>query len=80
VGICLERSLELVVAILAVLGAGGAYVPLDPSYPAARLQFMAEDAEARVVLGGSALDIEWPRRALRLDLDLLDERLAPPAR
>jgi amino acid adenylation domain-containing protein/non-ribosomal peptide synthase protein (TIGR01720 family) len=85
VGICLERSLELVVAILAVLGAGGAYVPLDPSYPAARLRFMAEDADARVVLGTSALDIEWPRTALRLDLDTLDERLAtlraePPPR
>jgi amino acid adenylation domain-containing protein len=44
VGICLERSLEFVVAILGVLKSGGAYVPLDPVYPADRLRFMADDA------------------------------------
>ena len=43
VGLCLERSLELVVGILAVLKAGGAYVPLDPAYPPERLLFMVED-------------------------------------
>ena len=53
VGICLERSLDLVVAIFAVLGAGGAYVPLDPSYPEARLRLMAEDAQVRVLLTDS---------------------------
>ncbi len=47
VGICLERSVEMVVALLAVLKAGAAYVPLDPDYPADRLLFMAEDAVAR---------------------------------
>ena len=85
VGICLERSIELIVAILAVLGAGGAYVPLDPSYPAARLRFMAMDAGTRVVLTTSALGIEWPETALRLDFDTLGPRLAvmradPPPR
>ncbi len=40
VGVCLERSLELVVSLLGVLKAGGAYVPLDPSYPQARLAYM----------------------------------------
>jgi amino acid adenylation domain-containing protein/non-ribosomal peptide synthase protein (TIGR01720 family) len=50
VGLCLERSLDLVVAIVAVLEAGGAYVPLDPDYPAERLQFLLADAAAPVVL------------------------------
>lgn len=50
VGLLLDRSLDLPVALLAVLKAGGAYVPLDPDYPPARLRFMAEDAQARVVL------------------------------
>ena len=50
VGICMERSVELVVALVAVLKAGGAYVPLDPGYPRERLQFMVEDAKPAVVL------------------------------
>ena len=57
VGVCAERSLELVVGLLAVLKAGGAYVPLDPEYPAGRLTDMVSDAELRVVLlQGAALD------------------------
>ncbi|CUU59635.1 amino acid adenylation domain-containing protein [Parafrankia irregularis] len=50
VGICAERSVELVVALLAVLKAGGAFVPLDPDYPADRLAFMLHDAAPPVVL------------------------------
>ncbi len=50
VGLAMERSLEMVVALLAVLKTGGAYVPLDPSYPAERLAFMREDAGIAVVL------------------------------
>ncbi|MGB3292554.1 MAG: amino acid adenylation domain-containing protein [Phormidesmis sp.] len=50
VGICVDRSAEMVVALLAVLKAGGAYVPLDPNYPAARLAFMLSDAQAPVLL------------------------------
>ena len=50
VGVCMERSLELVVALFGVLKAGAAYVPLDPSYPTDRLAFMAEDAAAPVIL------------------------------
>ena len=46
VGICLERSIDLAVALLGVLKAGGAYVPLDPSYPPARLRFFLEDSGA----------------------------------
>ena len=43
VGLCVERSLELIIAILGILKSGGAYVPLDPGYPQKRLQYMAED-------------------------------------
>ena len=50
VGVCMERSLELVVALVAVLKAGGAYVPLDPEYPADRLAFMIGDAKCSVLL------------------------------
>jgi len=50
VGICLERSADLVVCTLAVLKAGGAYVPLDPSHPGERLTFMLKDSAAPVVL------------------------------
>ncbi|MGH7580839.1 MAG: non-ribosomal peptide synthetase, partial [Gemmatimonadales bacterium] len=50
VGICLERSPHLIVALLGVLKAGGAYVPLDPSYPQERLRFLLRDAEVAVLL------------------------------
>jgi amino acid adenylation domain-containing protein len=50
VGISVERSIEMVIALLAVLKAGGAYVPLDPAYPRERLAFMLEDAGVRVLL------------------------------
>ncbi|WP_224242167.1 non-ribosomal peptide synthetase [Hyalangium gracile] len=74
VGLCMERSLELVVAILGVLKAGGAYVPFDPQYPAERLRYMFADAGAALLLtqehlkprlpaagaGAIALDTDWP--------------------
>ena len=47
VGVMMERSLDLIVALLGVLKAGGAYVPMDPSYPPDRLALMMEDSEAR---------------------------------
>ncbi|MBD2207324.1 amino acid adenylation domain-containing protein [Calothrix sp. FACHB-1219] len=50
VGIYLERSIEMVVGILAILKAGGAYVPLDPTYPQERLAFMLDDAQVAVLL------------------------------
>ncbi|HVI70152.1 MAG TPA: amino acid adenylation domain-containing protein, partial [Pyrinomonadaceae bacterium] len=50
VGLCVERSVEMVVGMLGVLKAGGAYVPLDVEYPAERLQYMLEDAAVNVLL------------------------------
>lgn len=50
VGLCLPRSLDLIVAILGILKAGGAYVPLDPSYPTERLRWILEDAQLAVVV------------------------------
>lgn len=50
VGIAVERSLDMIVGLLAILKAGGAYLPLDPSYPAQRLALMIEDSEAPVIL------------------------------
>ncbi|KPY82891.1 Amino acid adenylation [Pseudomonas syringae pv. tagetis] len=50
VGVCLERSLDMLVGVLAVLKAGGAYVPLDPAYPKARLAHMLADSAPRVLL------------------------------
>ncbi|KZN59780.1 non-ribosomal peptide synthetase, partial [Pseudoalteromonas luteoviolacea] len=50
VGLCVERSLEMVIGIFGILKAGGAYVPLDPSYPQERLAYMLEDAALDVVL------------------------------
>jgi len=50
VGICMERSLEMVVGLLGILKAGGAYVPLDPAYPTEQLAFMVEDTQISVLL------------------------------
>ena len=50
VGLCVERSVEMVVGLLGILKAGGAYVPLDPKYPAERLSYMLNDSQARVLL------------------------------
>ncbi len=50
VGICVERSLELVIGILGILKAGGAYVPIDPTYPQERLTFVLEDTQTSVLL------------------------------
>jgi amino acid adenylation domain-containing protein len=50
VGICVERSMEMIIGLLGILKAGGAYVPLDPSYPEERLAFMLEDAQVSILL------------------------------
>jgi amino acid adenylation domain-containing protein len=60
VGVCVERSLEMLVAVLAVMKAGGAYLPLDPAYPRDRLAFMLDDAQVRVLLTQQRLAPELP--------------------
>ena len=62
VGLCIDRSLDMVIAMLGILKAGGAYVPLDPAYPTERLAFMVEDAGLSIVvtqekLGTKLLDL-----------------------
>ncbi len=66
VGICLERSLELVVAMLAVLKAGAAYVPIDPAFPSERVSFMLADAGVKVLLTERRLGSKWHQAGLEL--------------
>ncbi len=61
VGICIERSLEMVVGLLGILKSGGAYVPLDPSYPQEHLGFMLDDARPFVLLTQERLLGKLPR-------------------
>jgi amino acid adenylation domain-containing protein len=60
VGLCVERSLEMVVGLLGILKAGGAYVPLDPSYPSDRVKYVLEDAHVRLLLTQEALRSSVP--------------------
>ena len=78
VGVLMERSLEMVVSLLAVLKAGGAYVPLDPSLPAERLAYMLDDSAVPLVLAQAALRGAVPARqgVAVLAVDALAERLA----
>ncbi len=69
VGVCLERSVEMVVSLLAILKAGGAYVPLDPDYPAARLSQTLADAAPAVVLTTSVLHARLPPTSVTILLD-----------
>ena len=69
VGICVERSVEMVVGLLGILKAGGAYIPLDPTYPIQRLQFMLNDAEVSVLvtMGPWAIQTDHPLKVVCLD-------------
>jgi amino acid adenylation domain-containing protein len=84
VGVCMERSPELVVALLGILKAGGAYLPLDPANPKARLAFMLEDAQVPVLLSQRSLVESLPQhsaRVISLDTDwasIAQERAEKP--
>src|SRR5215210_435579 len=65
VGLCLERSAELAVALLATLKAGGAFVPIDPSYPAERIAYMLEDSRVPVVLTEERIAAQLPASPAR---------------
>ena len=66
VGICINRSLEMVIGLLGILKAGGAYLPLDPNYPIERLQHMLEDATPQVILTQDELRSLLPRTSTRI--------------
>ena len=75
VGICVERSLAMVAALLATLKAGAAYLPLDPSYPKERLDFMLEDSGAPVLVTANGLAAKFTASGVRMLLvDALDGR------
>ncbi|KAA1239146.1 amino acid adenylation domain-containing protein, partial [Aquimarina sp. RZ0] len=91
VGICLDRSLEMIVGILGILKAGGAYVPIDPEYPKNRIDYMLTDAGITIILSSVAsrsvlgdrtgleiilLDNDWGLIAKESEIAL--ERLASP--
>jgi amino acid adenylation domain-containing protein len=81
VGICVERSLEMLVGILGILKAGGGYVPLDPTYPQERLAFMLSDAQTPVLLTQERLLPTLPNTQARivcLDKDWEDIALQSP--
>ena len=63
VGICVERGIEMVVGMLGILKAGGAYVPMDPGYPKQRLEYIAEDAEIRLLVTQerASEEVGWAR-------------------
>jgi non-ribosomal peptide synthetase component F len=63
IALCMERSAEMIVAMLGILKSGCAYVPLDPEYPAARMTFMLEDTQAPVLVTQAALKERLPKYA-----------------
>jgi amino acid adenylation domain-containing protein len=69
VGLCLERSVEMIVGVLGILKAGGAYLPLDPQYPLERLRFMLEDANPAVLLTQQHLLSTIPQWSVVISLD-----------
>ncbi|HLX40852.1 MAG TPA: amino acid adenylation domain-containing protein, partial [Ktedonobacteraceae bacterium] len=74
VGVCMERSLGMVIALLGVLKAGGAYVPLDPAYPQERIAFMLRDSQAKVLLTQQKLLATFPE--LKASMVCLDSKWA----
>jgi amino acid adenylation domain-containing protein len=71
VGVCMEKSANVIVAFLGCLKAGGAYLPLDPEYPESRLAFMLEDCAVRVVVTSAALKAKFD--GARVNLAAMDE-------
>ncbi|END0095977.1 non-ribosomal peptide synthase/polyketide synthase [Pseudomonas aeruginosa] len=72
VGVAMERSIEMVVALMAILKAGGAYVPVDPEYPEERQAYMLEDSGVQLLLSQSHLKLSLAQGVQRIDLDQAD--------
>jgi len=84
VGLCIDRSLAMVVAMLGIMKAGGAYVPLDPAYPKERLAFMVEDSGLSIVVTEEKLVTEMrdlttssTKNIVLVDLDNDWEKISP---
>jgi len=84
IAVCMERSVEMVVALLGILKAGGAYVPLDPGYPPERLSFMLADAGVKILLTQRSLELDLGVNDLeriylgQASQDYLSEPTTPP--
>ena len=76
VGVCKERSPNLIIALLAILKAGGAYLPLDPTYPPERLAFMVENAGIQVILTETSLSDKLPQVAYSVNLNTQAKTIA----
>ncbi|MGF1489500.1 MAG: amino acid adenylation domain-containing protein, partial [Prochloraceae cyanobacterium] len=66
VGICLERSIEMVIGLLAIIKAGGAYIPLDPKYPRSRIDYMLEDSQTKILLTQDKLQENFDKKNLEI--------------
>jgi amino acid adenylation domain-containing protein len=66
VGLCIERSIDMVIGLLGILKSGGAYLPMDPAYPPARLAFMLEDSKATVLVSHQKLAVDLPLRGIHV--------------
>jgi amino acid adenylation domain-containing protein len=73
VGLCVERSIDMIVALLAILKSGAGYLPLDPDYPRARLAYMIEDAGPVITVTRASLQERLPKDARLLPFDLAEE-------
>ncbi|MGQ0421855.1 AMP-binding protein, partial [Bacillus sp. HC-Mk] len=69
VGICFERSVEMIVSIMGIWKAGAAYVPLDPSYPESRIRYILEDTEIQVLVTNESLEGWIPKEVKAVCLD-----------
>ncbi|MGH1412297.1 MAG: MupA/Atu3671 family FMN-dependent luciferase-like monooxygenase [Pelagimonas sp.] len=76
VGLCCQRSVDLMVGALAILKAGGAYLPMDPSYPADRLQHFVEDSDAKVIVTQAAVEPNLPKHSAQILVLDAEPRLA----
>lgn len=69
VGLCVPRSIEMVIAVIGVMKAGGAYAPIDPAYPRARVEFMLDDTAAPVVIATGDTSAQLPESATVVNID-----------